>query len=325
MSSLYLWIPKDFDKRYEKYRGKFSEDKMPEPFLIDKLASEKENLLLINNKAEYESEMEKWKPLKMVVDAIYKELSPFEKKSQSVKIDISKLDISGNMASSVLMMLVYERVCRWRIDSNPVVMTSASIREYLKGDGVIVQDYENFRNFRKEITDFYNFIEQKKIEKFPEIKPPKLNDNFPSNIKYQKEAIKNILNEGLKEEALTEKILKKVDEKMQKGKKTSFSELYLNRVGDLWREPKTKYCYPMGEKSDRHRIVRYLAINKGYQQTSAISSALDQKNEQSLRKEIGKINENFKEFLQIAKDKLIESKKGSGYRMNQKYKIHQKQ
>lgn len=322
MSILYLWIPKDFDKRYEKYLGKFSKNKMPEPFLIDKLVKEKENLLSITDKDEYEFEIEKWKPLKIIVDAIYKELSPFKKEPQSVKIDISKLDISENKASSVLMVLTYERVCRWRIDTNPIVMTTEHIREYLKGDGVIVQDYENLSNFRKKISDFYNFLEEQKIRKFSTIKPPELDNNFSSKIKYQKEAIKDILNEGLKEEALTEKILKKVDEKMQKDKKTILPELYLNTVGDLWREPKSKYCYQMGEKSDRHQIVRYLATNKGHQQTSAISVALGNKNEQSIRTEIGKIRGNIKKFLKIEGKQVIEEgRKGSGYKIGLKYKI----
>ncbi len=175
MSNLYLWIPKDFDKRYEKYLGKFNKNKMPEPFLIDTLAKEKENLLSITDKAEYEFEIEKWKPLKIIVDAIYKELSPFEKEPQSIKIDISKLDVSENKASSVLMMLTYERVCRWRIDTNPIVMTTKNLREYLKGDGIVVQNYENLSDFRKKISDFYNFMEQQKIRKFSEIKSPELN------------------------------------------------------------------------------------------------------------------------------------------------------
>lgn len=107
-----------------------------------------------------------------------------------------------------------------------------------------------------------------------------------------------------------------------KNTKISSSELYLNTVGDLWREPKNKYCYAMGEKSDRHKIVRYLANNKGYQQTSAISSELEGKSEQSIRTEIGKIRGNIKEFLKIdGKQVIEEGRKGSGYRMGSKYKI----
>ncbi len=104
--------------------------------------------------------------------------------------------------------------------------------------------------------------------------------------------------------------------------KNNPSELYLNAVGDLWREPKDKYCYPMGEKSDRHKLLRYLATNKGHKQTADISLALEGKNEQSIRTEIGKIRGNIKKYLNIdGKQVIEEGRKGSGYRIGSKYKI----
>jgi len=98
-------------------------------------------------------------------------------------------------------------------------------------------------------------------------------------------------------------------------------DLYLNKVGDLWREPKNKYCYPMNEKSERHRIVRYLVVNKGYQNTRDISYALNGKSEQSIRTEIGKIRKNISKYLKVESDEVIEGRKESGYRINPKYKI----
>lgn len=322
MSSLYLWFSEDFEKRYKEYRSKVNDGKTPEPFLLERLFDERENIANISDEAEYQNEIDKWEPLKIIVDAIYKQLSPFENKPQSVKIDISKLDISENMVRSVLMMLVYEHVCRWRIEKGTAVISTVPVTEYLRGEGIVVQDYKKFKDFRNSINDFYIFIERQKEVKFPKVRPPEISANFSSNLKYQKEALNKALDEGLKEEALTEKILKKVDEKIQKGKKPSFPELYLNTVGDLWREPKTKYCYPMGEKSDRHQILRYLATNKGYQQTSAMSVVLGDKSEQSIRTEIGKIRNNIKKFLKIDGKQIIEEgRKGSGYKIDLKYKI----
>ena len=91
--------------------------------------------------------------------------------------------------------------------------------------------------------------------------------------------------------------------------------LHLNSVGDLWREPKSKYCYEMGEKSGRHKIVRYLSQNHGYQQTSAISQEINGKNEQVIRTEIQKINSNVKNHLGKKIGRLIEGRKDSGYRI----------
>lgn len=105
-------------------------------------------------------------------------------------------------------------------------------------------------------------------------------------------------------------------------KPDQFPELYLNDEGDFWREPKNKYCYSMIKKSDRHKIVRYLIANNGYQQTSDISLALEGKKEQSIRMEIARIRGNIKKFLKINGKQVIEAgRKGSGYRVNPNYRI----
>lgn len=96
--------------------------------------------------------------------------------------------------------------------------------------------------------------------------------------------------------------------------------LHLNSVGDLWREPKEKFCYPMDETSERHKIVRYLATHNGYQKTSDVALALE-RGEQSIRREIGKIRNNIKKYLELDGAKVIEGRKESGYRIGPQYKI----
>lgn len=98
-------------------------------------------------------------------------------------------------------------------------------------------------------------------------------------------------------------------------------ELHLNNVGDFWREPKERYCYKMGETSDRLKIIRYLAVNKGYCQTLQISSALKGKSEQSIRTEIAKVRNNINKFLKVNGKQILEGRKDSGYRIGLGYKI----
>ncbi len=98
----------------------------------------------------------------------------------------------------------------------------------------------------------------------------------------------------------------------------NLSRIFLNVSGDLYRDPKEKYCYPMGEKDDRHKIVRFLITNKGYQPTSQIAAQFEDKNEDSVIDTIGKFNSVAKGKLNI-KDNIILGKKGSGYRMNPAY------
>lgn len=107
----------------------------------------------------------------------------------------------------------------------------------------------------------------------------------------------------------------------KKKKQTRESILYLNKAGDLYREPKEKYSYLMSESEGRHKIVRYFVENKiyDYYPTRELSTALE-KDEISLMKEIGKINNIIQTKLKI-KDKILDGKRGSGYRINPKYKI----
>ncbi|MDE1969996.1 MAG: hypothetical protein KGI50_00210 [Patescibacteria group bacterium] len=108
----------------------------------------------------------------------------------------------------------------------------------------------------------------------------------------------------------------------KKDSKTIPVTLYLNTTGDLWREPKEKFCYPIKEKSDRHKIVRYLATHKGIQQTLDMSNEFEGKPLQSIRTEIGKIRGEIKKFLKIDGKRVIEEgKTGSGYMIGRGCKI----
>ncbi|MSU54725.1 MAG: hypothetical protein EXS48_02755 [Candidatus Staskawiczbacteria bacterium] len=105
-------------------------------------------------------------------------------------------------------------------------------------------------------------------------------------------------------------------------KKTDKITVFLNEAGDLFREPKTKYCYAMGQKDDRHKIVRFLLANKGYQETRQIAAQFEDKSEESIGSEIGKINSKAQGKLGLnEKENMILGKRGSGYRINPAYKF----
>jgi hypothetical protein len=95
--------------------------------------------------------------------------------------------------------------------------------------------------------------------------------------------------------------------------------LFLSADGDLYREPKNKYCYPLSKEKMREKIIRFLA-GKNYQQTITIQGEVGSADAQSIRLAIAKINSNAKSSLGI-KNKLIEGRKDSGYRINPQYKI----
>lgn len=119
---------------------------------------------------------------------------------------------------------------------------------------------------------------------------------------------------------LIQELSKKEDEKAIK-KQVKETTLYLNQNGDLYRKPKTKYCYSMGEESCRYKIIKFLAQNRGYQSTQLIADRAGNKNKQTTRTEIGKIRNNIEKYLKIDGKDFLQGKKESGYRINPKYKI----
>lgn len=98
-------------------------------------------------------------------------------------------------------------------------------------------------------------------------------------------------------------------------------KLYLDKDGNFWHEPKERFCYPMGAKSERLKILSYLVDNKGFQSPESISEYIGGKKYQTIRTEIKKIRDNIKEFLDIEGKEVIEGKKDSGYRITSTYKI----
>lgn len=122
-------------------------------------------------------------------------------------------------------------------------------------------------------------------------------------------------------------------------KKDEIIMLYLSNEGDLYRESKQEYCYPMMEEKERQKLLRYfIELTKISQKFRKIKDvAIDfEKSVQSapsIRTEIGKINAKALERLKIGhkvkmpdgrskiEDGLIEGKQNSGYRLNLKIKI----
>lgn len=98
--------------------------------------------------------------------------------------------------------------------------------------------------------------------------------------------------------------------------------LYLNEVGDLFRKPKEKYCYQMNKANKKHKIILYFAENEIYDYYPTNDIALDLDiNRDDLRKEIGKLDSIIRGKLYLGNDKLLNGRRGSGYRINPKYKI----
>lgn len=102
-----------------------------------------------------------------------------------------------------------------------------------------------------------------------------------------------------------------------KAKKDGVVELTLDNDGDLYKEPKEKFCYQLHTDQEPLKIVLYFIKRQGLGFESTKMTALSlEKDPQYLRAEIGKINRIAASRLGLGKEKLIEAKQNSGYRLN---------
>ncbi|MDD5032699.1 MAG: hypothetical protein PHC85_01065 [Candidatus Pacebacteria bacterium] len=98
--------------------------------------------------------------------------------------------------------------------------------------------------------------------------------------------------------------------------------LYLNKNGDLYREPKSNFCYPMSGKGVPLKILKYFVDNPNIdyeQNTINAADSIGIKADQ-LRKEINKMRKPIKDRLKLNSG-LIEARRNSGYRLNPNIEI----
>lgn len=146
----------------------------------------------------------------------------------------------------------------------------------------------------------------------------------------QGKAIKEKVEEyekGIKSEQTTRKIVVEELEKINKTKKANKTDkivLCLNKDGELWREPKNKYCYPIEKNSDRLKILNFFVDSEIYEYfpTSEMAKHFEL-TIKNLSNQIGNIRSIAGARLNL-KYKLLEGAKDSGYRISSKYKITKK-
>ncbi|MBU4536553.1 hypothetical protein KJ603_00760 [Patescibacteria group bacterium] len=102
--------------------------------------------------------------------------------------------------------------------------------------------------------------------------------------------------------------------------------LTLTTEGDLYREPKIQYCYPMRGEGMRLKILRAMIGYSTYRQTRDIMSDVSSKSAESFRDAIGSLNRKARFALKLpagTNNNLILSKSHSGYMINPLYPITQ--
>ncbi len=94
------------------------------------------------------------------------------------------------------------------------------------------------------------------------------------------------------------------------------SDVTLNRVIDG-----KVYSYDISENGKRKKLLDLLLDKKGYIQTEDLRSLLDCPTNPAVAKIVQTFNDYARNTLKLKKLKLVDSKKGSGYRINPKIHI----
>lgn len=91
--------------------------------------------------------------------------------------------------------------------------------------------------------------------------------------------------------------------------------LILNNEGSLYRiDTKGKeYLYPMVKTKSRYKIIHYLATEKRWVQSRELAEECEM-NPKKIGKTIEQIRRQIEKFIKIKGNRIIESKKGLGYR-----------
>lgn len=121
-------------------------------------------------------------------------------------------------------------------------------------------------------------------------------------------------------EIISDRTAKKVFTKLKNAERQQGMTLFLTEDGDLYREPKSKYCYPMREEKMRLAILRNLGHE--FKKTRDIQEEVGSTSTNSIRKAVGGINRNAKLLLEL-KRALIQSKAYSGYKINSFYTMEE--
>jgi len=227
--------------------------------------------------------------------------------------------VLSNVNQATLFKIIEEAMHPLRFfggDEERALQIQDLFSSFLQYDGYCIYDGKVVKATPETLKEIKARIEKRKKEQVNQISDNKefipTKEPFPIRIVGETE-IKG-LEKGLEK-------LVKIQKQEKKEKQTKETTLYLNQNGDLYKEPKERYRYPMSESEGRHKIVRYFVENKiyNYYPTPELATALE-KDETLLMKEIGKINTIIQTKLKL-KDKILDGKRGSGYRINPNYKI----
>jgi hypothetical protein len=136
------------------------------------IAIEKKRIEKITVGADHRLARDKWLNIKRIVDAIYKFLSPLSDDKQTISLDSNNLSSEQRrMLPYVMEDLLKNKIASYYEGNETSVMSSDHYRRFLNGKHIIIENRNQFEDYRKKISELYDFIEKDGKKRFPEEYP----------------------------------------------------------------------------------------------------------------------------------------------------------
>lgn len=198
-----------------------------------------------------------------------------------------------------------EQIARWQPFVDKLNKELEDMEAVIKKNFVDTGIVKNVSFIANEYMKAMKFITPPKSAEISYL-PPRVQQVPPSLTKEDLERIANLAADRIATE------FKKVVEHKQQ------TIIFLTKDGDLYRNPKEKYSYPMRKEGIRLAIMR--SLGSEFKKTSLIKEESGSKNTEAVREAVREINRKAEHLLGL-KDKLIDSKNHSGYRINPVYQL----
>jgi len=169
---------KDYRAKLSKLKAQLSKSrkkrkiyaKIRDKKITKRLAKEKERVLAITIATDHRLVRDLWLNTKRVLDNIYKLLVSLANEQQTISLNPNTLPIEQKrLFTSVLKDMLKNGVVDYHRNHNRIVITSEPYRKFLNGENIIIKNRYCFEDYKKEISELYNFIEKDGRVRFPEV------------------------------------------------------------------------------------------------------------------------------------------------------------
>lgn len=117
------------------------------------IARESEALVNIQSMDALKNVQSFWEKNKIAIDALASQLSRINEGVQHVTVDVEQLKLPTHITDDLLLSLNSSGILDYFQEKNPVVVTSEPIREFLKGQDIIVKDAQRLNAIQEKVSD----------------------------------------------------------------------------------------------------------------------------------------------------------------------------